>query len=66
MVNYACAFSQSELGIYFEWIIIFLRAFLLRFFGDKMYLILFIEQLSPQKRKKSINQSIILFMKIPI
>ena len=22
MVNYACAFSQSELGKYFEWIII--------------------------------------------
>ena len=22
MVNYACAFSQSELGEYFEWIII--------------------------------------------
>ena len=26
MVNYACAFSQSELGKYFEWIIKLLKA----------------------------------------
>ena len=25
MVSYACAFSQSELGKYFEWIIIYLN-----------------------------------------
>ena len=28
MVNYVCAFSQSELGKYFEWIIMLIKNFL--------------------------------------
>ena len=37
MVNYACAFRQSELGKYFEWIIITINewGWLMKNYGDQ-------------------------------